>query len=90
MFHQEIHGIPALAAAKTFKNVSDWIHIEGWRLLIVKRTNSNQVGSAFFKRYEISDYFFNACGLENPVDGLSADHWLLQIVFDWIVFESAA
>ena len=59
IFHDEMHGIAAFAAAETFEHAFGGRHHKRWCLLIMERAQPYVVGAAFVQRHLFGDDIIN-------------------------------
>lgn len=74
MFHNEIGGVAAFAAAKTFVDVTGGRHGEGRCFFIMKRTQADEVDTPAPEGDKILHHFNNTGGVENTVYCVLVDH----------------
>ena len=67
VFHEELGRVAALAAAEALEDVTGRVHVEGARLLVVERAQSDVVRPAFLQRDEFSHHLLDTGGLQDLI-----------------------
>jgi hypothetical protein len=82
VFHYEIDRITSLAATKTFEDPLCRGDSEGWRFLIVERTEAQVVHTPLLQGYILLHHVNYLRGIQNPFYGIVINH-IPKIVMIW-------
>ena len=74
MLHDEVHRAATFAAAETFADTLGRRHRERWRALVVKRAQTDIVGSATLEAHEVRHHLHNIGGIEYSLDSFSVNY----------------
>ncbi len=69
MFHDKVHRVSRFTATEAFINAACGRYIKGRSFLVVKRTQSKEVGTASFERDKITDHLLDTGGVNNYIYG---------------------
>jgi len=83
MFHQEADGIPAFAAAETFKKSFCRRYSEGGRFFVVKRAIADIIAAPFFQLYEFAHYINDIDAVLYLFCCMPADHGVTKLK-EWL------